>query len=281
MNIFFELLQQTKLTLIFPGTRMYLTKRHCCRSTQNAKTFNGFIFDDFSIFRTTKKHVILYNSVQCCTILYSVGDNFPRGVEFFTVVCHSVLFEIVIRARSGISKVVAACHISWFYWTPSISYNVVQNRTGLNPVQKSSKILEISTFRTTKASLSARRFEFLFWYDCGEQEDIARRVIGVSWFSRQVVEKNQVSRTFLLYNSVQYCTILYNAVQKFKNHDLSSQMSLLPIGWYGYLISLTGESPRLRNRLRSAHYFSEDLGSPQLPKIELTAISVASRASKS
>ena len=70
------------------------------------------------------------------------------------------------------------------------------------------------------------------------------------------------------------CTILYNAVQKFKNHDLSSQKSLFPIGWYGYLISSTGESPRLQNRLRGPHYFCEDFGSPQLPKIELTAISV-------
>ena len=133
----------------------------------------------------------------------------------------------------------------------------------------------MSTVRTTKASLSARRFEFLFWYDCGEQEDIARRVIVVSWFSRQVLQNFQVSWTFLLYNSVQCCTILYNAVQNFKNHDLSSQMSLLSIGWYGHQVSATGEPLRLRNRLRGAHYFREDFGSPQLPKIELTVISVA------
>ena len=154
-------------------------------------------------------------------------------------------------------------------------YRIVQDWILYRNPRKSSKILEMSTFRTTKASLSARRFEFLFWYDCGEQEDIARRVIVVSWFSRQVLQNFQVSRTFLLYNSVQCCTNLYNAVQKFKNHDLSSQKSLLPIGWYGYLISSTGESPRLQNRLRGPHYFCEDFGSPQLPKIELTAISVA------
>ena len=74
-------------------------------------------------------------------------------------------------------------------------------------------------------------------------------------------------RNLILYNSVQFCT-------KFKNHDLSSQMSLLPIGWYGYIISATCESPRLRNRLRGAHHFCGDFGSPQLPKIELTAVSV-------
>ena len=77
--------------------------------------------------------------------------------------------------------------------------------------------------------------------------------------------------------AVQFCTILYNSVQfctKFKNHDLSSQMSLLPIGWYGYIISATCESPRLRNRLRGAHHFCGDFGRPRLPKIELAAVSV-------
>ena len=115
----------------------------------------------------------------------------------------SRLSQLVISARF----VSVPCFVQDCSW-------IVQNRTKLYSIEFCTEIFENATFRTTKASLSARRFEFLFWYDWGEQEDIARRVIAVSWFSRQVLQNFQVSRTFLLYNSVQFTDIIFELLQK-------------------------------------------------------------------
>ena len=72
VNIIFEQLQRTELTLILSGTRMYLTEMPCCRRCPKRENLKRFYFRRFFNFpQLDFKHLFLYNSVQFCIDLWT------------------------------------------------------------------------------------------------------------------------------------------------------------------------------------------------------------------
>ena len=164
------------------------------------------------MFFNFPNHEKACNSVQCCTILYRLGDDFLRGIEIFGVVCHIVLFEIVIHARSGISKVAPACHISVFCEHTRFRttlYRIVQDWVLYRNPRKSSKY-QLFASRKHHFPLGVSNF-------CSGTIAVSKKILhdALSGF-RDFLDKYSKISSFrehfcctILYNAVQFCTILY------------------------------------------------------------------------